>query len=211
MFRIKKIFIVLCASAALLSGCDEAVKNGQGSVVPGVAYFDKDGVPRDKEGNVPKPRPYSEPLPDTVRARTFGAVFASPEALLDTLIHALEKRDTLTLQKLLVSKKEYRQWLWPEYPASWPVLNMPVEFAWGNLQAKTFRGLRYMIRTYGGQPLAYVSHSFEKKDPYQTFTIHERPHVVVADTTGKEIELKEIGSIVEMNGSYKLISFREPR
>lgn len=158
----------------------------------------------------PKPRPYPDELPDSVKSRVLSNSFKLPEELFDNLFEALERKDTSALIGMMISEKEFKEWLWWEFPASRPVANVPIDFAWQNHAQNSSKGLRLALRKYGGKKLVYVSHRFEEgEDKYQSFIIHTKTRVTAVDTTGKELEIKEFGSVVEMNGRYKLLSYRD--
>jgi hypothetical protein len=158
----------------------------------------------------PKPRPYPNELPDSVKNRVLSNSFKLPQDLFDNLLLALEKKDTMALIGMMITEKEFKEWLWWEFPASRPEVNAPVDFVWGNHAQNASKGLRLALRKYGGKKLVYVSHRFEEgEDKYQTFIIHTKTRVMVADSTGAEQEIKEFGSVVEMNGRYKLLSYRD--
>lgn len=156
-----------------------------------------------------KPIRYPEPLPDSVKSRTFQDGYDSIESLIFSLLDALEKKDTMRLVKAMISEKEFSDWLWWEFPGSVPE-NAPLDFAWDNLARKSDRGLRWLLSDYGGQKLRYVSHRFEEgTDKYQTFAVHSKTRVVVKDSLGEERVMTQIGSVVEMNGKFKLMSYRD--
>lgn len=166
----------------------------------------KDDVPLER----PKPRPYPNELPDSVKSRVLSNSFKTQGELFDNLLEALERKDTAALAGMMITEKEFKEWLWWEFPASRPETNISPEFAWDNHARNSSKGLRLALRDYGGKKLVYVSHRFEEgEDKYQTFIIHAKTRVVVADSTGKEQELKVFGSVLEMNGRYKLLSYRD--
>jgi len=203
----QKAGIALLITALLLTSCAEAEKEkntGEKSSIND-RYEDTLAV---KE--VPKPRPYPEPLPDSVKQRRFVYGADTQEELCDILLDALARQDTLTLTRLMVSEYEFKNWLWWEFPASQPIRNVPVDFAWGNLLQNADKGLRQALGKYSGRRLYYVSHKFlEGQDRYQTFIVHTKTRVTAADSTGRQYEIKVFGSFVEMNGRFKLMSYRD--
>jgi hypothetical protein len=158
----------------------------------------------------PKPRPYPNELPDSVKSRMLSNSFKLQQELFDKLLEALERKDTAALIGMMISEKEFKEWLWWEFPASRPEANIPIDFAWENHIRNSAKGLRMALRDYGGKKLYYASHRFEEgEDKYQSFIIHTKTRVTVVDSMGKEEELKVFGSVVEMNGRYKLLSYRD--
>lgn len=159
---------------------------------------------------LPKPYPYPEPWPDSIKQRQLSHSARTPEELIDIALEALAKRDTATLKNIMINEYEFRYWLWPEFPASLPIMNISPDFAWQNLLQNSEKGLKQALSKYGGKKFSYVSHRFLKgQDYYQTFIVHTQTRVIVADSLGRQREIKELGSFVEMNGRYKLMSYRD--
>ncbi len=203
----KYVFIILCL--ANLAHCASKKEKSQEPSPKKSATSKPIPPPILKVTNDGKPIRYPEPLPDSVKARAFQDGYESIEKLIFSLLDALEKKDTMRLVKAMISEKEFSNWLWWEFPGSVPE-NAPLDFAWDNLARKSDRGLRWLLADYGGQKLQYVSHRFEEGiDKYQTFVVHTKTRVVVKDSLGVEKTMTQIGSVVEMNGKFKLMSYRD--
>lgn len=195
----KSLVLIISLWLAFILGCAK-------TETPKTDVSKADDVPLER----PKPRPYPNELPDSVKSRVLSNSFKLQQELFDHLLEALEKKDTAALVGMMISEKEFKEWLWWEFPASRPETNIPVDFAWENHARNSSKGLRKALRDYGGKKFFYVSHRFEEgEDKYQSFIIHTKTRVTVADTSGKELELKVFGSVVEMNGRYKLLSYRD--
>jgi hypothetical protein len=195
----KPIALIFSLLLSLTLGCVKTEK-------PKSEASKTDEIPLER----PKPRPYPNELPDSVKSRVLSNSFKLQQELFDNLLEALEKKDTAALVGMMISEKEFKEWLWWEFPASRPETNISSQFAWDNHAINSSKGLRLALRDFGGNKLVYVSHRFEEaEDKYQTFVIHTKTRVMVADTTGKEWEMKVFGSVVEMNGRYKLLSYRD--
>jgi hypothetical protein len=161
-------------------------------------------------GRMDKPRPYPTPFPDSVKNRQLSFAANSKEELCINLLEALQRSDTTALANAMVSQREFKEWLWWEFPASTKLMNVPVDFAWDNLAQKSSKGLRTLLYKYAGMKLALLSYRFEEgEDRYQTFTLHVKTRLEVEDDKGKKITINEFGSFVEMNGKWKLFSYRD--
>lgn len=154
--------------------------------------------------------PYSEPLPDSVLNRQFSYGAQSPEELGRAIINVLNEKDTLGLWNYAINKEEYLNWIWPEEPSSDPKFNIPLDFAWENLYRDSKKGLKVLMKKYGGKEIKFVSLTLPgKKIKHQTYTFHRDPELKITLPDGNEDVISEIGTIVEMNGLYKVLFYRK--
>ncbi len=154
-------------------------------------------------------RPYPTPLHDSILARRFDVEFRTPEELCEKMLEYLEKRDTTELIKITVSQVEYLNWIWQEEPASQPKFNIPLSFAWDNLYLNTVKALYKIIDRYGRKKWQFASLTFEESVPHQTYIYHRKPKLMVTDEKGREVQIKGLGTIVEMNRQFKFLNYHE--
>lgn len=132
----------------------------------------------------------------------------SIDALAEKVLEAVAAEDAQVLDGLRINQDEFKQYLWPEFPAS--KNNVPYDFAWDNLNGKTVKGLRRALSDYGKQKFELESVSFKEGiEEYPTFKIHTKAVLHVKDRVGNEKELEFCGSIIERNGEFKLLSYRD--
>ena len=134
--------------------------------------------------------------------------FESPEALARVVLDALAARDQATLGALPLSATEFRQIVWPELPSSRPEVNLPVEYAWGDLSTKSRGHLGATLDEWGGRRLALVRLEFRgDTTAYKTFSVHRDAQLTVRTDTGEERRIRLFGSILERDGQFKLFSY----
>jgi hypothetical protein len=137
----------------------------------------------------------------------------SSEALVQAALDALGKRDTVRLRKLMISREEFYTYLYPEYALHFPIA------ADTNQHARKFvgdmhflnaeKGLGKAMKTVGGRKMKLLSLDFgDSLLPFTTYVIHQESQPCVQMDNGKEINVEVIGSIVEMDSVYKLLSYR---
>jgi hypothetical protein len=132
----------------------------------------------------------------------------SIDDLAQRVLTAIESKDIATLDALRINRDEFKKYLWPEFPAS--TNHTPFDFAWDNLNGKTIKGMTRVIADIGGQEFRLVGVTFEKEtEKYSTFTIYTSAVLDVTDPNGNKKQLKFCGSIVERNGEYKFLSYRD--
>ena len=140
----------------------------------------------------------------------WGGSFNSAAHIGQVCVDALNRGDTDALHRLRVNREEYLSWIWPEFPAARPPRNFPGDFAWSNLNKQSVLGLEKWLRSYGGKDLTFVDIRFEKPtEKYNGFTLLRGSVLIVSNADGKTFELRNLGSVVEKTGRYKLLSFKE--
>jgi hypothetical protein len=125
------------------------------------------------------------------------------------VLEALYKKDFKALDALRINEQEYRSFIWPELSISkieqW---KKRYDFVWREVDTKCTYGLHTLIQKYGGQKFTLVSMKFAKGTTrYSACTIHQDARITVKDSTGRELELKMFGSVVECAGRFKIMSY----
>jgi hypothetical protein len=135
---------------------------------------------------------------------------SSIQNLAEEVLEAVESNDPDALLKLRINEREFKKYLWPEFPASDPKMNVPFSFAWGNLDQKSEKGARRALSQYGGNAYRFETIYFqEKTEEYSGFKLYSQSVIVAKDNDGNLHELQFCGSIVERNGEYKFLSYRD--
>jgi hypothetical protein len=132
----------------------------------------------------------------------------SPEELVDRVLAAVEASDLATLTDLRVDEREHNELLWPEFPAR--NQNVQLAFAWANLNTRSHTNARRAISTWGGQELARTALRFERGiASYPTFELHNGTAVDAQTPDGREVELRFLGSLLELDGQWKVLSYKD--
>jgi hypothetical protein len=139
---------------------------------------------------------------------------ASPDALIREALDALAASDTARLQRLLVTRDEFQNHIYPElgihYPAANDMRPETRRFIWENQFMGSTKGLERALRDLGGKHMELLGVSYNEGGmKYASYSIYEgtRAHVRMDD--GREALLHVFGSVVEMDGVYKLLTYRE--
>ena len=135
-------------------------------------------------------------------------IFASPDALAEAVLTALENGDTATLEALPLSELEFRTVVWPELPSSRPERGLPFDYVWGDLHQKSTNARRRLIDRHGGKHYELLAVEFAG-DPteYETYRVHRETMLTVRNESGEEDTLALFGSILERDGAFKLFSY----
>jgi hypothetical protein len=132
---------------------------------------------------------------------------ASTELLTKAVVEALGGRDAERLRALALSEAEFRNIVWPDLPAARPERNLPVEYVWADLRAKSDAGLKRTLHQHGGAPLELVRVAFAGPHTrYRNYVVH-RDAVVTLRRGGVEEAVRLFGSVIERNGQFKVFSY----
>jgi hypothetical protein len=153
--------------------------------------------------------------PETVRAtqpppagpRQLLAAQPSPEALARRFLDALAKEDLGAMRELRITREEFCQYIWPELPSS-RIPNVTCDWAWSQATLKSEGGLYKLLPPHKGKRYELVSVQFLKGvDKYPSYKVLKETQLVVKDEHGQQKEVRLFGSMLEMNGQFKLFSF----
>jgi hypothetical protein len=125
------------------------------------------------------------------------------------VVTALNAGDIPALERLGVSEREFRQVVWPRQPAARPDRNVPWEFAWRSLAAKSRYQLRGRVAEWArgrGASIVGVTFTGETTD-YGTYRIHRRSAVTLRGADGTLRTVRLFGSLIEQGGRFKVFSY----
>jgi hypothetical protein len=135
----------------------------------------------------------------------------SVDELVERFLSALAARDRLALERLRVSEREYLKIIFPGNvePGARPQ-HMPADkarFFWDLMNTKSAYGAQHLLNQFGGQRYRVKEVAYAKGTrKYAGFTAYEQLRLTLEDEGGQERELRT-GSIAEVHGSFKFVSF----
>jgi len=131
---------------------------------------------------------------------------ASPEMLSRDFLAALAISDVPALKRARITKDEFTWYVWPELPAS-RLPNVTSEFAWSQATLNSLSGLGGLLNQYSGRRFEFVRIRFAggARD-HSSYRVHYDSRLTVRDESGEEFEVKLFGSMLEMDGRFKLFS-----
>jgi hypothetical protein len=205
-------FLSLILCLLLLAGCGknkEATRNRNQAVMPTSAAREKEIEQARAEAQAylaAKSASPAAPLSKAAKRQLTNAQL-SAEDLSRNFLKALANNDMDSIKALRLTKEEFCQYVFPELPAS-KLPNVTCDFVWHQATLKSLGGLSEMYPEHKGKKYQFVALRFEKgTDSYPTYKVHKETHVVVRDEIGRQQELRLFGSLLEMDGKYKLFSF----
>jgi hypothetical protein len=132
----------------------------------------------------------------------------SPEELARRVLDGLQTGDLRALESLALSADEFRDFVWPELPVSNPRTNVPLDYVWGDVHLRSTARLQAMLRALKGEgfSLVRVRHTGPRTD-YPTHRAYSDFEIVLRDRDGKEREYPLFGTLIEMDGVWKVYSY----
>jgi hypothetical protein len=132
----------------------------------------------------------------------------SVDELMTKLLAALEAKDLPGMENLRVTRQEHTDLLWPEFDAK--NHNVDPDFAWDMLNRRSHVGAGRAIGDYGGQELALLGVEFTRDlERYPSFVLHRGTILHARTQTGEMLDLRFLGSVVELDGQFKLLSYKD--
>jgi hypothetical protein len=98
--------------------------------------------------------------------------------------------------------------VWPRLPASRPERNLPWDYVWNDLRAKSDAHLRELVARWQdrGEDVVAVTFRGETTD-YGPFRVHRESVVSLRDRDGDPRTTRLFGSVIEMHGRFKVFSY----
>jgi hypothetical protein len=143
----------------------------------------------------------------TPPARPLSGASPSLEALARNVVAAIAACDKKALEAARITEDEFRAYVWPELPAS-RVPNVTAEFAWSQASINNHAGFERVLQNHKGRIYELVSIRFlGGVTSYTSFRVHNKAMLTIRDETGSVRDVRLFGSVLELDGQYKLFSY----
>lgn len=133
----------------------------------------------------------------------------SREALVRRFMTALSIRDSADLVRMALQPREFADLVYPESQYTHPPYHQPPALLWDQIENGSSKGFTRLLRRLGGQPLRYVdSRCDEKPDRQGRNAIWTNCLVRIIASPGDTASHRLFGSIIERDGAFKIVSYR---
>lgn len=139
----------------------------------------------------------------------FPGSAASLDALGRTILTALVTGDTLSLERVRLTKDEHNGVVWPELPASRPEINFPVEFAWENIQLRNHRNLGRILPRFRSRTLQFRGVRCAGTEVFRSFQVHTDCHLVFHSPDYGVVRARVFEEALERNGGFKIFRYSD--
>jgi hypothetical protein len=141
-------------------------------------------------------------------AVVFSGGSPSRDALARRFVRAVAAADTNEFRTMVVHGHEFADLYYPASPYSHAPYHQPPQLAWSLIQNPSTDGLTKLLRTMGGKPITYVAHKCDPRVLHEgRITRYAGCIVRIVDATGDTTTRLMFGSIVELGGVYKFLSY----
>ncbi|HUP18499.1 MAG TPA: hypothetical protein VM778_00950 [Gemmatimonadota bacterium] len=147
-----------------------------------------------------------DPLP--AEALALDGAADGLDDLLETIERGLAERDTAGLRALLPTEREYREILYPAFPAAHPPIHASFETVWLLQLGDTWDGLKRILREYGGRDVEILDVRFVRPDQdFVNFRLHEASEVDLLVDGEPRSGVRLFGSVVQVGDRWKVLSY----
>ena len=188
----------LCVvGAGIVLACDQRTEPETATTVPHPSGVVDSILPVEEQI-----RRFKEKLPQPLPTDLAGE--PSRDALVNTLVRALEASDTSAIRGLVMSAAEFIQLYYPYTDYTRPPYRQSPDIVWLLLQANSSKGITRALDRFGSKPLGFKGYQC-KADP----VIQEQNRLwtdceLVTETAR---DLRLFGPILERNGRFKFLSY----
>lgn len=133
--------------------------------------------------------------------------FSTPEELARAVLEAIRTNDRVRLDALALTRDEFEHHIWPDLPAARPERNLPMSYVWGDLHQKSRRSLTDTLQALAGRGYKLRSVAFGEVTTYAHFRVHREATFRVRDAAGSDTDIRVCGSMIELDGGWKVFSY----
>ena len=215
-FILSFIAIASTTSTACYGPADAASARTDSLRADSIARARQDSINRTLPGYVIDS---ARPIPEEIRrfaariggnpVSVFAHASASREALIRRVVRDVSRADSTDLSAAAITPREFIDLVYPSTPYTHPPYEQPPDLVWMQIANPSAAGYRRLLGRRGGQGFTYVNHTCGAKPERQgPNTLHLDCVITVRDPNHQEMKQRWFGSIIERNGRFKILSYR---
>jgi hypothetical protein len=132
----------------------------------------------------------------------------SQEELAQAVLQAIARQDLQAMKDLALSKEEFERYVWPELPVSNPRTNVSLDFVWSDVHFRSALRMQAIFDNLKGKKLSLVRlHPRRKAESFATHRAYPDMEVILRSEDGKEGPYPLFGTLIEMDGVWKVYSY----
>ena len=129
------------------------------------------------------------------------------DALVKRWVDAVERRDSVALERMLMTAAEYITFYYPESPYIRPPYRQKPSLRWFLISSSSSQGLARVWQRHAGSPLGYSGYRCAAQPELQGYNRIWHDCVLRFRETGGERQLRLFGPIIEREGRFKFLSY----
>lgn len=146
-------------------------------------------------------------LVKSIQTELSGA-YDTPEELAQVVLDAIFFDDAGLLHEQRVTRKEFDEIFWPEFPQSRPATNIQPHDAWMFHDAECLDGVKETLFRWGGMELSLRNIRYEEGlAQYGNFNLYHGVVLEAVTDRGEVIEIPYVPMLAERNGRWKVYMF----
>ena len=142
-------------------------------------------------------------------ALRFDGGARSLDALARSVLRAAAAGDRPTLAHLCVTRREFAEIMWPEFPQSRPVTGATADDGWYFLGRRNEGGVGRLLGDWNGKPLTLVRVERGAAERYRNFRLHRGLTIVAKTPEGEIVRVNDLRTVAERKGVFKIYSMRD--
>ena len=218
--RFLSLVVPVIALASLSTGCYDpahaAAARADSSRSDSIARARQDSINRTLPGYVvDSARPISEEIRRfAVRVggdpvTSFAHASASRETLIRRVVRDVARADSTDLAAAAITPREFIDLVYPSSPYTHRPYEQPPDLVWMQIASPSAAGYRRLLARRGGQAFTYVGHLCAgTPDRQGPNTLYVDCFITVRDPQNELIKQRWFGTIIERDGRFKILSYR---
>jgi hypothetical protein len=161
----------------------------------------------------------ARPIPEEIRrfaervggdsVSSFAHASMSREALIRRVVRDVARADSSDLAAAAITPREFIDLVYPSSPYTHRPYEQPPDLVWMQIANPSGAGYRRLLGRLGGQAFAYISDACAGKPERQgANTLYLGCIIMVSDPSHRQIKQRWFGSIIERDGRFKILSYR---
>ena len=161
----------------------------------------------------------ARPIPEEIRrfaariggdpVTSFAHASASRETLIRRVVRDVTHADSTDLAAAAVTPREFIDLVYPSSPYTHPPYEQPPDLVWMQIASPSAAGYRRLLARRGGQAFSYLGHTCAgKPDRQGPNTLYLDCFITVRDPQNERIKQRWFGTIIERDGRFKILSYR---
>jgi hypothetical protein len=215
-FIIAFIAVASTTTTACFGPADAASAHADSLRSDSIARARQDSINRTLPGYVVDS---ARPIPEEIRrfaervggdsVSSFAHASMSREALIRRVVRDVARADSSDLAAAAITPREFIDLVYPSSPYTHRPYEQPPDLVWMQIANPSGAGYRRLLGRLGGQAFAYISDACAGKPERQgANTLYLDCIIMVSDPSHRQIKQRWFGSIIERDGRFKILSYR---
>ena len=135
--------------------------------------------------------------------------FTHPNELAEAILSWIYYDDAAGMHGLRITREEFDEIFWPEFPQSRPVTNIRSGDAWAFHEANCRDGVNEALGSWGGKSLYLQEVRYTVgRAAYRNFNLYRGVEIVAVTEDGRDVVIDVAPTFAERNGRWKVYTYK---